>query len=249
MAAFEICVTSPQGCEVAESCLATRVELCSALTEGGTTPSLGTVQVCRDICQHVKLHVLVRPRGGDFLYDKWEMQTMLRDIQALRQLQVNGVVIGCLTAQGRVDVENMRRLLDGCEGLNVTFHRAFDVCRDPAQALEDIIALGQINRILTSGAAGSAEQGIPYLSKLHQQAQGRISLMAGAGVNAGNIAKIAAQTGIDEFHFSAKDSVRSGMLYHNPQVFMGLPNLDEYAIPVTSADKVRATMQALQHYF
>lgn len=246
MAAFEICVTSPQGCRVAEDCQATRVELCSALTEGGLTPSLGMVQVCRDICQNVKLHVLIRPRGGDFLYDKWEVQTMVRDIQALQRLQVDGVVIGCLTPQGQVDVDTMQRLLESCEGLNVTFHRAFDVSQNPAQALEDIIALGLINRILTSGAAGSAEQGIPTLAKLHQQAQGRISLMAGAGVNERNIAKIAAKTGIQEFHFSAKDSTRSLMVYHNPQVFMGLPNLDEYAIPITSAPKVKATMQALE---
>lgn len=243
---FEICVTSAQGCVVAEQVQATRVELCAALTEGGTTPSWGMVQRCREICQNVKLHVLIRPRGGDFLYDEDEMRCMEQDIQAMRKLQVDGVVLGCLTAQGQIDKPKMLRLLDQCGDLSVTFHRAFDVCRDPWAALEDIISLGRVDRILTSGCESSALQGIACLKQLHEQAHARIIVMAGAGINAQNIATIARETGVREFHFSGKDSIRSGMLYHNPRVFMGLPNMDEYANPITSLEQVQATMQALQ---
>lgn len=246
MYSFEICVSSAQGCEVAEQTHATRVELCAALTEGGTTPSFGMVKQCRKICQNVKLHVIIRPRGGDFLYDENELQCMEHDLDLMRQLKVDGVVLGCLTAQGDVDKVKMLRLLEHCDGMSVTFHRAFDVCRDPHQALEDIISLGRVERILTSGWEASAEQGIELLKDLQQQSQGRITLMAGAGVNAQNIATIAQATHITEFHFSGKGTKPSQMEFHHPRVFMGLPNMDEYVIPVTSFDNVAATIKALR---
>lgn len=128
------------------------------------------------------MHVIIRPRGGDFLYSPIEQRIMLKDIDNARQLGADGVVFGCLTAKGDVDLSLMRQLIEVSQGMSITFHRAFDVCRNPQEALEQIIELG-CNRILTSGAQATAEQGIPLLKKLQQQADGRIILLAGCGIN------------------------------------------------------------------
>ncbi|MCP3893343.1 MAG: copper homeostasis protein CutC [Bacteroides sp.] len=241
---FEICTNSVESCLAAQEGGAQRVELCAGIPEGGTTPSWGEIATARELLQ-IKLHVIIRPRGGDFLYSPVELSTMVKDIEAARQLRADGVVFGCLTADGEIDLDAMKTLMKAAEGLSVTFHRAFDVCRQPQQALEQLIALG-CERILTSGQQATAEQGIPLLKELHQQAAGRIILLAGCGVNEGNIARIASETGIREFHFSARECVKSGMRYKNEAVSMGgTVRIDEYERNVTTAERVRKTISSI----
>lgn len=187
---FEVCANSVESCIAAQAGGADRVELCAGIPEGGTTPSYGDILIAREVLQQTKLHIIVRPRGGDFLYSSTEQRIMLKDIENARRLGADGVVFGCLTAEGDVDIPLMEQLMKASQGMSVTFHRAFDVCRNPQKAIEDIIALG-CNRILTSGQQSTAEQGIPLLKELQQQASGRIILLAGCGVNEANIAPAA----------------------------------------------------------
>ncbi len=245
--AFEVCANSVESCLAAQAGGANRVELCAGIPEGGTTPSYGDMAVARESLKETRLHVIIRPRGGDFLYSPLEQRIMLKDIGLARKLGADGVVFGCLTAEGDVDLPLMRQLMEAAEGMSVTFHRAFDVCRNPQQALEDIIGLG-CHRILTSGQQPTAEQGIPLLKELQQQADGRIILLAGCGVNESNIARIAQETGIREFHFSAREQVESGMLYRNPQVSMGgTVCIEEYRRPLTTCKRVSQTIAALNN--
>lgn len=170
---------------------------------------------------------------------------MLKDIELCRNAGVDGVVFGCLTAEGEVDMPLMRRLIAASEGLSVTFHRAFDMTRDPRKALEDIIELG-CHRILTSGQQPTAFEGMELLRELQQQAAGRIILLAGSGVNPGNIGEIQTKTGISEFHFSARSLRESAMQFRNPRVSMGgTVTIDEYRQPFTTAENVRNTISKL----
>ena len=164
---FEVCANSVESCIAAQAGGADRVELCAGIPEGGTTPSYGDILIAREVLQQTKLHIIVRPRGGDFLYSSTEQRIMLKDIENARRLGADGVVFGCLTAEGDVDIPLMEQLMKASQGMSVTFHRAFDVCRNPQKAIEDIIALG-CNRILTSGQQSTAEQGIPLLKELQQ---------------------------------------------------------------------------------
>lgn len=242
---FEVCANSVESCLAAQAGGANRVELCAGIPEGGTTPSYGDIAVARELLKETRLHVIIRPRGGDFLYSPVEQRIMLKDIDLARKLGTDGVVFGCLTAEGDVDLPLMRQLMEAAEDMSVTFHRAFDVCRNPQQALEDIIGLG-CHRILTSGQQPTAEQGIPLLKNLQQQADGRIILLAGCGVNETNIARIAQETGIHEFHFSAREQMESDMLYRNPQVSMGgTVCIEEYSRPLTTSKRVSQTIAAL----
>lgn len=242
---FEICTNSVESCIAAQDGGADRVELCAGIPEGGTTPSYGEIAMAREVLTTTRLHVIIRPRGGDFLYSPIEVRTMLKDIEIARQLGADGVVFGCLTADGEVDIPVMQELMKASEGLSVTFHRAFDVCRDAKKALEEIIGLG-CNRILTSGQQPTAEVGIPLLKELQEQAEGRIILLAGCGVNENNISRIAQETGIKEFHFSARESIKSNMSYKNEAVSMGgTVHIDEYERNVTTAQRVRNTIQAI----
>ena len=242
---FEVCANSVDSCLAAQAGGANRVELCAGIPEGGTTPSYGTIVLARETLADTRLHVIIRPRGGDFLYSTLEQRIMLKDIETAKQAGADGVVFGCLTADGEVDVPLMERLMEAAQGMSVTFHRAFDVCRNPHRALEDIIGLG-CDRILTSGQQPTAEQGIPLLKELQQQAAGRIILLAGCGVNEQNIARIARETSIQEFHFSARENIESGMRYRNPSVSMGgTVCIDEYSLPVTTERRVKNTLRAL----
>ncbi len=243
---FEICANSVASCIEAQKGGADRVELCAGIPEGGTTPSYGDICLAREQLTKTKLHIIIRPRSGDFLYSPLEMAIMLKDIEMAKQVGVDGVVFGCLTPEGDVDMEQMKLLMKASEGLSVTFHRAFDVCRDPRKALEDIISLG-CNRILTSGQEAKAELGTELLSKLNKQADGRITLLAGCGVNEENIQTIAETTGIEEFHFSARTELKSGMIFRKEGVPMGgVVKIDEFANPLTSAERVRQTIAKLR---
>lgn len=235
---IEVCANSAQSCIESQIGGATRVELCAAIPEGGTTPSYGEMVVARRTTT-LKLNVIIRPRGGDFLYSDLEIEAMLIDIEMAKSVGVDGVVFGCLTADGDVDIDVNRRLMNAAKGLSTTFHRAFDVCRDPAQALEELIELG-FDRVLTSGQEATAEKGVDLIAKLIEQAGGRIIIMPGCGVNENNITKIANLTGAVEFHSSARERIESAMKYRNTRVSMGgTVKIEEFSREVTSSERVK----------
>lgn len=179
---------------------ARRIELCEQLELGGVTPSEDLLRAALEVSV-LPVNVLIRPRGGDFVFSEEEVRQMLESIRLCRRLGANGVVIGALTPGGAVDLPLMRRLMAEARPLSVTFHRAFDVCADPLSALEDIIALG-CNRLLTSGHAADAFEGRYFIGRLVAQASGRIVIMAGCGVRPSNIGQIAAASGAPEYHSS-----------------------------------------------
>lgn len=238
---FEICANSAESAVQAQLGGAQRVELCAGIPEGGTTPSFGEIKTALKYT-NIDVNVIIRPRAGDFLYTERELEIMEYDIELIREIGIRGVVFGCLTADGDVDIAAMTRLIKRCKGLSITFHRAFDVCRNPQLALEQIVDLG-CDRILTSGQQANALQGIPLIRKLVEQAGRRIIIMPGCGINETNIDKIAIETGAKEFHMSARSLYPSSMLYKNPHVSMGgTVIIDEYKHPLTDAEKVRRTI-------
>ncbi len=241
---IEICANSAQSCVEAYSGGAARVELCAGIPEGGTTPSYGEILTAQELVPQLPINVIIRPRGGDFLYTDVEMSSMLRDIQLCRELNVHGVVFGCLTSQGDLDLDRMKRLKEAAEPLSVTCHRAFDVCRNPFEALEQLISLG-FDRVLTSGQEATAVQGIPLIARLVDQAQGRIIVMPGCGVRASNIAQIERETGAREFHTSARRTVHSRMMFRKDNVPMGnSPVTSEFETMETARDLVAACINA-----
>lgn len=217
---IEICANSAQSCLEAEAGGAHRVELCAGIPEGGTTPGYGEIKTAQALTSMIDINVIIRPRGGDFLYTRPEIQSMLYDLDLCKKLKVHGVVFGCLTKEGDIDMVLMRELIEAAGPLSVTCHRAFDVCRDPFQALEQLIELG-CDRILTSGQQSDAVKGIPLLAELVKRAGDRIIIMPGCGVRENNIAQIEAETGAREFHTSARSIVYSRMEYRNEHVPMG----------------------------
>ena len=242
---IEICANSVESAVKAQEGGAYRVELCAGIPEGGTTPSFGEIRMARQLLQKTKLHVIIRPRGGDFLYNQLELDIMLHDIKVARQLGADGVVFGCLTAEGNVDMPAMKKLMNAVGDMNVTFHRAFDMCREPKEALEQIIELG-CSRILTSGLEANAVKGIPMLKELIEQADGRIIIMPGCGVNPDNIIQIAEETGAVEFHFSGRSSYESGMIFRNNKVSMGgTVKIEEYQRDITDPEIVKAAVNEL----
>lgn len=245
---FEICANSVESCLAAQEGGADRVELCAGIPEGGTTPSYGEIKLARKLLTKTKLHVIIRPRGGDFLYTPLELERMEEDIRICRELGVDGVVFGCLTEEGEIDREVNRRLVEQARPMSVTFHRAFDRTADPMKALEDIISLG-CNRILTSGQQPKVIDGISLLAQLEKKLKEYplppIQLLAGSGVNEENIRQIFDATGIHEYHFSARVNVVSKMKHYNHEVYMGAKGADESNSLVTSAEKVRNTIKQL----
>jgi copper homeostasis protein len=211
---LEIAANSVASALAAQEGGAGRVELCTALELGGLTPSHAQIALAREHLR-IPLYVLIRPRAGDFLYGELECETMLRDIESCASLGCDGVVLGVLDAEGRVDTARCRPLIAAAGKLGITFHRAFDLSRDPAPALEDIVALG-CERILTSGMQGSAAEGSALIRELVEQAGDRIVVMPGAGITAQNIAALATATGAHEFHASAKHQLPSGMHHRRP---------------------------------
>jgi copper homeostasis protein len=216
---LEIAANSVGSALAAQAGGADRIELCENLIEGGCTPSYGTIAVVRDRLR-IPVFVLIRPRGGDFLYDEAERDAMLRDIEACVRLGCDGVVLGALDPNGDVDVALCQSLIDAADELEVTFHRAFDATRNQAQALEDIVALG-CRRLLTSGGAIDALAGADAIAALRQQANGRIALMAGAGITADNLSELLRRSGVNEVHTSARALRRSPMQHRN-EVLKGL---------------------------
>lgn len=239
MRIIEICANSAQSCVEAEAGGAKRVELCAGRPEGGTTPSYGEIRMAQRLTSKIDINVIIRPRGGDFLYTEAEIGSMLLDIELCKQLGVHGVVFGCLTKEGDIDVPLMRRLIETAAPLSVTCHRAFDVCRDPFRAMEELIDLG-CDRILTSGQQSDAVKGIPMIKQLVERADDRIIIMPGCGVREENIALIEQETGAKEFHTSARSVLYSRMEYRNEQVPMGSNVVtSEFETVQTDREKVK----------
>ncbi|MDR1273032.1 MAG: copper homeostasis protein CutC [Odoribacteraceae bacterium] len=240
----EVCAYSLESCLNAQRAGATRVELCAGMYDGGTTPSAAQIAMARELLA-IELSVMIRPRGGDFLYSDLEFEQMKEEIRFAKSRGADGVVLGILHADGSVDMERTRELVTLAAPLRVTFHRAFDMTRDLEQALEEVIRAG-CYRILTSGGANRAAEGLDALRRLVRGAAGRVKIMAGSGVNAAN-APILANIGVDAVHLSGKSSRDSRMVFRNPAVSMGgVPGIPEYAHSFSDAAKIEAVVKALQ---
>lgn len=243
---FEVCANGLPSVIQAEKGGATRVELCAGIPEGGTTPSFGTIVSASNYLKdkQMKLHVIIRPRSGDFLCPTLVFTPMLEDIKAIKE-HVDGVVFGCLNKDGSIDVDSCRLLIEAAQGKSLTFHRAFDMCADPLRAIDQLAELG-FHRILTSGGRATAEEGIPQLKLWQRHAEGKIQLMAGGGVNETNIKRIYEETGITAYHFTARERFESEMEYRNPDVYMGVEDADEYSYEITTERRVRRIISQLQ---
>jgi copper homeostasis protein len=241
---IEVCVDSVASAIAAERGGAQRLELCSSLLEGGITPSAGLIELVR--CNtSIGLHVMIRPRGGDFCYMPEELETMRRDIAVAKNLGADGVVFGILDAGGTVDTERTRSLVDHARPLSVTFHRAIDLSADIFRALEDICLTGA-DRLLTSGGELSALQAVPRIARLVDGASGRIRIMACGGINASNAKEIIEQTGVREIHVGLRSPVASPMLYQNPNLSLGTVAGREYQRFQVLEEDVRSLSRALR---
>jgi copper homeostasis protein len=242
---IEICVDSIEGALAAERGGADRIELCDNLFEGGTTPSGGCIKLTRSAVR-IGLQVMIRPRGGDFVYSDPEFSIMREDIRIARELGADGVVLGCLTPEGDVDVPRTRALIEASRPMNVTFHRAFDMCREPRAALRDLVRLG-VNRILTSGQEANCLEGLELIADLQREAAGRIIVMAGGGITPRNLGMVVDATGLTEVHLAAQSSIESSMAFRNPRCFMGAAlRSPEFSRMTTDESTVRAAVSALQ---
>lgn len=242
---LECCVDSVESALNAEKGGASRLELCAGLPVGGTTPSLSLFHRIRKESD-IRIHVLIRPRFGDFCYSEYEMDVMKEEIRMFREAKAQAVVIGVLDADGNLDIPSMEKLIQEAGGMDVTLHRAFDVCRDPYKTMEEAVKLG-INTILTSGQRQSAWEGRDVIRRLICQSEGRIDIMAGGGVNAEVIERLYPVTGGSSYHMSGKIVSDSAMRYRKEGVSMGLPFMSEYEIWRTSEEKVREALQALKN--
>jgi len=219
-----------------------RIELCSAIVEGGITPSAGAIEWARKRLA-IDLYVLIRPRGGDFCYSEMEFEILKRDIAIAKQLGADGVVIGILDKDGNVDKERCREAIQLARPMKVTFHRAFDMAADPFKTLEEIIHLG-CERLLTSGQENAALEGADLMAQLVQQAKGRLSIMAGSGVNEDNIETLYRKTSVREFHVSGRQRIDSVMTHRNPKIALGgHAALSEYEILATDENRIRRIVE------
>jgi copper homeostasis protein len=240
--AVEICVESLESAMAAERGGATRVELCSSLVEGGLTPSAGLIALARKKIS-IDLHVIVRPRGGDFFYTPDEFDTMQRDVLTAKELGADGLVFGILRSDGTVDVQRTRQLVDLARPLKVSYHRAFDMSADLSRSLEDVVQTGA-QRILTSGGAPTAMAGMRTLRQLVEAASGRITIMAAGGINPQNVHTIVQQTGVNEIHASLRSTVASPMQHRNQTISMGsLEGCERQRFTVLE-DQVRQLLQS-----
>ena len=242
---LEICVDSAESAVNAQDAGASRVELCNSLPEGGTTPGYGTILSVRNNLS-IDLNVLIRPRSSDFLYTDIEYDIMRRDIEMCGEAGVDGVVLGILDADGNIDVDRTSRLIEFARPMSVTFHRAFDMCRDPFNGLEDIIHAGA-DRVLTSGHKKKATDGLRLLASLVKTAGSDIIIMPGSGIDEKNIVEIARVTGAREFHLSGRKIIDSPMSFRRPGVAMGdFSGADEYSRKVADPEKIRNIINMLK---
>ena len=230
-----------ESCIAAQEGGANRIELCSGPGEGGTTPSYAFIKAAREKL-HIDLYVMIRPRGGDFLYSDEEFEIMKNDIAVCKQLSCDGIVTGILTTDGKVDVKRNRELIELAYPMQATFHRAFDRVANPAEALETLIELG-FERILTSGLRPRGVEGIEMLSQLVKQANERIIIMPGSGVNSENIIFIAKGSGVKELHSSAGIYAKSKMEFQNPDMN---ESLDHFTVDKEEVKKMIELLKDFQ---
>lgn len=234
---LEICVDSLESAINAQIAGAGRIELCTNLMEGGTTPGYGTIISVRNNLS-IGVNVLIRPRGSDFFYTDPEFDIMRRDIEVCGEAGADGIVLGILLADGNIDIERTGKLIEIASPMTITFHRAFDMCLDPVRGLEDIIATGA-ERVLTSGHRNYASDGAELIERLIKQANNRIIIMPGGGINETNIAAIARSTGAHEFHLTGKKLIDSEMVFRKTGISMGgIPGIDEYSRKVADTEKI-----------
>lgn len=248
---LEACVDSVESARAAQAGGATRFELCGNLIIGGTTPDSFLFSRVQECCT-LPIHVLIRPRFGDFLYTDEEFMLMEQQVSWFAAHGARAVVIGMLTPDGALDRDGMARLIEAAQAQNpdckITLHRAFDVCRDPFAALETAKELG-VNTILTSGQAASCVQGAPLLTELVHRAGDDVEILIGAGVNAAVIGDLLPLTGAHAFHMSGKRTLDSQMTYRREGVPMGLPGISEFEIWRTDAQAIAQARQVLDTYF
>lgn len=242
---IEVCAYSVESCRNALAAGADRVELCAGMWDGGVTPSGGMVREAKRC--GIPVFVMIRPRGGDFLYTEDEFAVMREDVMEAKRNGADGVVTGVLLADGNVDVERTRELARLAAPLPVTFHRAIDMTPDVEEALERVIAAG-CRRVLTSGGRNTAVEGIEGLRRMARRAAGRIKVMAGSGVNGGN-AGMLLEAGVDALHLSGRASRDSGMVFRNPEVSMGgMPGIPEYEQYYSAVEKVAAVVRVKRNF-
>jgi copper homeostasis protein len=231
---IEVCVDSVASAVAAERGGAARVELCSNLLEGGVTPSAGMIEAVRAAVS-IGLHVIIRPRGGDFCYDEDEIEVMKRDIAHCKKLGADGVVLGILDTDGHVDIERTCQLVDLARPLSVTFHRAFDMSADLSRALEEVCTTGAA-RILTSGGEQDCLQGAEMIARLVQAARGHITIMACGGITHNKVATLIERTGVSEIHVGLSSTVASAMRYSNRRVSLGKAGREYHRTQVLEED-------------
>ncbi len=235
---LEIVVYNIESALKAQEGGADRIELCDNPGEGGTTPSSGTIEIVRGNVS-LDVYVMIRPRGGDFCYTSWEFHCMKRDIWHCQKLSVDGIVFGILTPDGRIDKKRCKDLIDKARPLKVTCHRAFDMTRDPFEALEDCIEVG-FDRILTAGQQAQASKGAELIAELIKKANGRIAIMPGSGVNENTVERIVSITKAQEIHFSAMTQRPSLMQYKNQDIAgMGSDEGSEFLVRTVDPERVR----------
>lgn len=240
---LEICTYSIDSCLVAQTAGADRVELCDNQMEGGTTPSYSTIVYAKEHLD-IDTMVMIRPRGGDFLYNDIEFQLMKEDISLCKKIGVKGVVFGILNSDGSIDKERTKTLIEIAKPLDICFHRAIDVSKDYYQSVQDIIDCGA-TRILTSGAANKAIDGIENIKRIQQSFGSQIEIMIGSGVNSNNISRLKEETNVNNFHLSAKTNIDSKMQFRHPKVSMGGNDFDEYSINIASEEEIKKVKEAL----
>lgn len=241
---LEICAGTYSAALAAARAGAQRIELCSALSEGGLTPSAGLMRAAIEL-PDIRKHVLIRPRCGDFYYSREEQDIIVDDIRLAREYGADGVVVGALDADGNVDEEAMARFMEAAGTLSVTFHRAFDLCRCPDEALDVLIRLG-VPRLLTSGCAATAAEGVENIAAMVRRAAGRLIVIPASGVNAGNVASIIRHTGTFEIHASASADHPSKMKYRHQGVSMGGGCQDEYTVRESDEGLIGNILSALR---
>lgn len=238
---LEVCVDSVESALAAQKGGADRIELCADLVIGGSTPTEAFFRAVRRAVD-LPIHVMVRPRYGDFLYTDHEYEVMLDNIRSFRELGADGIVTGFLMPDGSLDTIRMRQVRESGEGINLTLHRAFDMTRDPMKAAGDAVECG-VDIILTSGQKENAADGILLLKNLQEGFGNQIQFMAGSGVGKDNIPLIYEQTGIRNFHMSGKTEMQSGMKFRNPNVSMGIQGISEYSIIRTNAEYIKGAAE------
>lgn len=243
---LEGCVDSVESALIATAAGANRLELCSNLMIGGTTPSPALFKEIKKHCNN-RIHILIRPRFGDFCYTEHELNIMCEEIRTFKELGADGIVIGALNPDGSVNWDAMDRMIQAASGLWVTMHRAFDMCKDPYLELQNSIDHG-ISCILTSGQENVCLDGLSCIKNLIDKAKDQIQILVGSGVSASVIETVYHSTGAYAYHMSGKEVLDSQMLYRKDNVFMGLDGLSEYTIWRTKEENIKAAVSLLEKF-